>query len=181
MNEEILTYNTPSSPEILEKINHYEFNRLWKDNLNNNGKNLVYGILFTIAGIIAVYSEGYSFAGFFFGFSLAAFSYYFSYYSSYKKAKKKFQEIIDGEISNLNSNSNDVIWEFTPTHFGFKNYKSEYKFIWQEITYCILEDKYLYITASSVMNFILDKVNIDQDNLNKTIEYLEIKSKFKEI
>jgi len=112
---------------------------------------------------------------------LAIFSYYFSYYSSYKKSKKKFQEIIEKEISNLKTNSKDVIWEFTLTHFSFKNYKSEYKFIWQEITYCILDDKYLYITASSFMNFILDKANIDEDNLNKTIDFLERESSFKEI
>jgi hypothetical protein len=31
------------------------------------------------------------------------------------------------------------------------------------------------------MNFILDKANIDENNLNKTISYFENKSKFKEI
>jgi hypothetical protein len=125
--------------------------------------------------------EDYSFAGFFIGFSIATISFYFNYLSQYKKYKKVFHEKLENEISNLKVNSNDVIWEFTPTHFGFKNYKSEYKFIWKEITYCILDDKYLYITASSFMNFILDKVNIDETNLNKTINYLESKSQFKEI
>ncbi|MBO6186103.1 MAG: hypothetical protein J6O88_15700 [Chryseobacterium sp.] len=181
MTEETLTYNTPCSAEIFTQIQQYEFKRLWKDNLKDNSKNLFYGILFTLVGILIILAEGYRFAGFFLGFSLAAFSYYFSYHSSYKKAKKRHEKIIEKEISCLRINSTDVIWEFTPTHFSFKNYKSEYKFIWQEITYCILDDKYLYITASSFMHFILDKANIDENNLNKTIIYLENKSKFKEI
>lgn len=115
------------------------------------------------------------------GFSIAVYSYYFNYLADYKKHKKDFFSRIDLEITNLRANSKDVIWEFTPTHFSFKNYRAEYKFIWQEITYCILDDKYLYITASSVMNFILHKDNIDEDNLKKTILYLENKSEFKEI
>lgn len=181
MNEEILTYSTPTSGEISQQIYHYEFKRLWKDNLKNNNKNLFYGILFTLVGILIILGEGYRFAGFFLGFSLAAFSYYFSYYSSYKKTKNKFQETLNKEVSNQKLNSKDVIWEFTPTHFSFKNYKAEYKFIWSEVTYCILDDQYLYITASSQLNFILDKANIDEENLNKTILYLEKHSRFEEI
>jgi len=181
MIEEILTYNTPNSGEILQQINHYEFRRIWKVNLKKNNKNLYWGITSLALAALTFLYKDYAFTGFFFGFSLAAFSYSFSYYSLYKKNKKKFLEIIERETSNLKTNSNEVIWEFTPTHFGFKNYKSEYKFIWEEITYCILDDQYLYVTASSFMNFILDKANIDEDNLNKTIEYLKRKSKFKEV
>lgn len=181
MTNEILTYNTPNSGEIFQNIHQYEFNRIWKQNLKKNNKNIYWGITSLALAALTFFYEDYAFTGFFSGFSLAAFSYFFSYYSIYKKNKKKFLEIVEREISNLKTNSNDVIWEFTPTHFGFKNYKSEYKFIWQEITYCILDDQYLYITASSFVNFILDKVNIDEDNLNKTIAYLENKSLFKEI
>jgi hypothetical protein len=181
MTSETLTYNTPNSSEISRQINHYEFNRIWKANLKKNQKNLYWVIISLALAALTFLYKDYAFTGFFIGFSLSAVSYFFSYYSLYKKSKKKFQEIIDKEISNLKINSTDVIWEFTPTHFGFKNYKSEYKFIWQEITYCILDDKYLYITASSFINFILDKANINEDNLNKTIDYLESKSSFKEI
>lgn len=181
MTNEILTYNTPNSGEIFQNIHQYEFNRIWKQNLKKNNKNIYWGIISLALAALTFFYEDYALTGLFSGFSLAAFSYFFSYYSIYKKNKKKFLEIVEREISNLKTNSNDVIWEFTPTHFGFKNYKSEYKFIWQEITYCILDDQYLYITASSFVNFILDKVNIDEDNLNKTIAYLENKSLFKEI
>lgn len=31
------------------------------------------------------------------------------------------------------------------------------------------------------MHFILDKTNVDRENLNETIQFLENKSKFKEI
>ena len=88
MTEENLSYNTPTSEEIFTQIQQYEFKRAWKDNLKDNSKNLFYGILFTLVGILIILAEGYRFAGFFLGFSLAAFSYYFSYHSSYKKAKK---------------------------------------------------------------------------------------------
>lgn len=181
MNEEILTYNTPCSEEILRQINQYEFKRLWEDNLIKNNKNLLGGIVTLIIAIVFFLTEDYGFAGLLAGFSIATCINYVSYYSLYRKNKKKFKEIIEREVSNPKTNSKDVIWEFTPTHFSFKNYKSEYKFIWNEITYCILDDQYLYITASSFMNFILDKANIDESNLNKTISYLETKSKFRKI
>ncbi|WP_288461567.1 hypothetical protein [uncultured Chryseobacterium sp.] len=181
MNEEILTYNTPSSEKILRQINEYEFNRQWKNNLKKNNKNLSWGILFTILGVITIIFENYTFAGFFLGFSVAVISTYFNYLTQYKKYKKAFYEKLDREISNLEGNSKDVFLEFNPSHFSFKNYKSEYKFIWNEITYCILDDRYLYITANSSMNFILDKANVDKENLDKTLLYLEMKAKFKKI
>ncbi|MEI7489023.1 MAG: hypothetical protein WCJ72_16765, partial [Chryseobacterium sp.] len=89
--------------------------------------------------------------------------------------------LLDKETKDLATNSKDVIWEFTPTYFRFKNYKSDFKFSWETITYCLLDDQYLYITASPYMNFILDKTNIDEENLNKTIDYLKNKSHFKAI
>ncbi|KIC64585.1 hypothetical protein [Chryseobacterium taiwanense] len=181
MNEEILTYNIPYSEIILRQINQYEFKRLWENNLTKNNKNLLGGIITLLIAIMFFITKDYGFSGLFAGFGIATCSNYISYYSSYRKNKKKFHKLIDKEILNLKINSTDTIWEFTPTHFGFRNYKSEYKFIWQEITYCILDDKYLYITASSFLNFILDKANIDEDNFNKTIHYLENKSQFKEI
>ena len=181
MADEILTYNTPNSEQILRKINQYEFRRQWKNNLKKNNKNLYWGITFIVFGIITVLPKNYTFSGFFFGFALASVSSYFNYLSQYKKIKKNFHDKLDQEISDLKTNSNDVIWEFTPTHFGFKNYKSGYNFIWKEITYCILDDQYLYITASSFINFILDKINIDEENLKKTIDYLESKSLLREI
>lgn len=181
MTEETLTYNTPISEEIFTQIQQYEFKRAWKSNLKKNNRNLFWGLFSIAFGLLTFLFNDYQFTGFFIGFGIATFSSYFSYYSIHKNSKKKFKETIDKEISNFRINSTDVIWEFTPTHFSFKNYKSEYKFIWQEITYCILDDKYLYITASSFMNFILDKANIDESNLNKTIIYLETRWKFMEI
>ncbi len=181
MNEEILTYNTPRSEQILRQINHYEFKRLWENNLAKNNKSLLGGITTSIMAIVFFITRDYGFAGLLAGFSIATCINYIYYYSLYRKNKRKFKEIIEREISNLSTNSKDVIWEFTPTHFSFKNYKSEYKFIWNEITYCILDDQYLYITAYSFMNFILDKANIDRENLDRTIEYLEVHAQFKKI
>lgn len=181
MTEEILIYNTPCTEEIFKQIQHYEFKRIWKKNLAKNNKNLFAGTIILLFAIMFFITEDYGFAGLFGGYVIATYIYCFSYYSQYKKHKKNIQELIAREISNIKINSKDVIWEFNPTHFCFKNYKSEYKFIWQEITYCILDDKYLYITASSFMHFILDKANIDESNLNKTTAYLEKKSQFKEV
>ncbi|KFE97737.1 hypothetical protein IX39_18390 [Chryseobacterium formosense] len=181
MNKEILTYNTPNSEQILRKINQYEFKRQWKNNLNKNNRNLIYGVLSLLAGILLYCLKDFGFAGFFFGFSLATISTYFNYRSQFRNYKKVFQEKLNHEINRINTNSKDVIWEFTPSHFSFKNYKSEFKFLWSEITYCILDDQYLYINASSIINFILDKANLDEENMNKTIKYLEKYSRFKEV
>lgn len=167
MTEEILTYNTPNSEEILKKINQYDFKRIWKKNLDKNYKNLFYGIIFLVLAAFMFFSK-ISFGYFFLGGCIMYFVFFFNYLFVFKKIKKNFNDLLTKDIAELNQNSKDAIWEFTPTHFSFKNYKSEYKFIWQEITYCILEDKYLYITVSSFMNFILDKANIDEVNLNKT-------------
>lgn len=181
MNEEILTYNTPSSEEILKQINQYEFKRIWENNLAKNNKNLLGGITTSVMAVVFFITKNHGFAGLFAGFSIATCINYIYYYSLYRKNRKKFREIIEKEMTDLKTNSKDVNWEFTPTHFSFKNYKSEYKFIWNEITYCILDDRYLYITANSFMNFILDKSNVDKENLDKTLLYLEMKAKFKKI
>ncbi|MCD1115924.1 hypothetical protein [Chryseobacterium turcicum] len=181
MNEEILIYNTPTSEEILRKIHQHELKRLWKDNLAKNNRNLIWIIFCVIFATVTFISSDYTFTSFFTGFGIATLSSYFTYYFSYRKFRKKYLEILEKEISNQKLNSKDVIWEFTSTHFSFKNYKAEYKFIWSEVTYCILDDKYLYITASSQVSFILDKANINEENLNKTILYLEKHSRFEEI
>ena len=181
MIEETLTYNTPCSGEIYKQIHEYEFKRLRKKNLRDNNKNLYWSILSLALAIITFLFKDYGFAGFFFGFYLATFASYFSYNSKYKQYRAHYQKIIEEEIVNLKVNSNDVIWIFSPDHFSFKNYKAEYKFIWKEITYCIFDEKYLYITASSSLNFILDKVNIDEENFQKTKIYLQNKSKFQAI
>lgn len=181
MNEEILTYNTPNSEAVFVNIQQYEFKRKWEKNLKKNNKNLLAGIFTLFFAIIFITTKDYGAAGILGGFGITTCINYLFYYSLYRKNKKKFNEIIEREISNLNTNSKDTIWEFTTSHFCFRNYKSEYKFIWSEVTYCILEDKYLYITASSQVSFILDKANIDEENLNKTILYLEKHSRFEEI
>lgn len=181
MNPTILTYNTPTSGEITKTIYEYEFKRLWKKNLDGNIANLFFGIFCLLIVVLTLIFEPDLFTGFFAGMGLIAFSTYFSRYLSYRTSKKKLKEIIEKDNSDLKLNSNDVIWEFTPDHFKFKNYKSEYKCIWSEITYCVLDDQFLYITASSRLNFILDKANVDEENLNKTIQYLEEKAQFKEI
>lgn len=181
MNDKTLIYTTACTEENLRHINQYEFKRIWETNLNKNNKNLLAGIITILLGTLFFSTKNYGFAGVFAGYGITVCIYYLSYYSQYKKHKKKFQEIIERDVLNLKANSKDIIWEFTPNHFSFKNYKSEYKFIWNEITYCILDDQYLYITASSFMNFILDKANIDKENLERTVEYLENKAQFKKI
>jgi hypothetical protein len=157
-------------------------------NLIDSGKIILKKIIKIFLGNIIYHTrsyyhnfENYTFAGFFLGFSVAVISTYFNYMTQYKKYKKAFYQKLDREISNLEGNSKDIFLEFSPYHFSFKNYKSEYKFIWSEITYCILDDRYLYITANSSMNFILDKANVDKENLDKTLLYLEMKAKFKKI
>lgn len=180
MTEEILTYNTPNSEQILRQINQYEFKRIWENNLKKNNKNLFWTVFFLLlAGFMLFYKEhlGYFFAG----LGLMYISIFINYRSIYRKQKEKLNTLLDKEIKDLTTNSKDVIWEFTPTYFRFKNYKSDFKFNWETISYCLLDDQYLYITASPYMNFILDKANIDEENFNKTIDYLKNKSQFKAV
>ncbi|WP_426274208.1 hypothetical protein ACN9MN_09310 [Chryseobacterium sp. S-02] len=180
MNEESLIYNTPNSGEILTKINNHNFKNAWKKNLKKNNQNLYWSIFIIIAGLIAVFSEDNSIAGFFFGFAFACLSSYFSYKSNYNKYKESFNKQLGIEISNLNKNSKDVIWEFAPDYFRFKNYKHDFKFLWEGITYHISDNDFLYIQALPNLYFILDRANIDENNFNKTLEYLNNKSKLKE-
>lgn len=180
MIEQTLTYNTPNSEQILRKINQYEFKRIWKNNLLKNQKRLVSGIFFLAMAVFMIFYFP-PFGYFLLGIGLIYIINFFDYFLIYKKHKREFENILIKECNELKENSKDVIWKFTPTHFSFKNYKSEYKYIWDEITYCILDNQYLHITASNFMTFILDKANVDKDNLDKTIQYLEKKSKFKEI
>lgn len=178
MNEYILTYNTPNSEEILKKIHQYEFKRIWKKNLSKNNKNISWTIFFLLlAGFMLFYKEYFGY--FFLGLGLMYFSIFITYRLTYGKNKKAFNTFHNKEIKDLKVNSKDVIWEYTPTYFRFKNYKSDLKFSWETITYCLLDDQYLYITASPYINFILDKTNIDEVNFNKTIDYLNNKSHLK--
>jgi hypothetical protein len=180
MSEETLTYNTPNSEEILTKIHQYEFKRIWKNYLSKNKRNLFWGITFLLlAAFMLFYKE--SFGYFFLGCGLMYLVSFFKYISTYKKHKKTFTTLLDYEIKNLKTNSNNVIWEFTPTYFKFQNYKADFKFYWDSITHSILDEQYLYITASPYMNFILDKANIDETNFNKTLDYLKDKSHIKTI
>jgi hypothetical protein len=181
MNQETLIYTTPNSEEILRKINGYEFRRIWESKLEKNNKNLLGGIIVIFISIIFFLTQDYLVAGLFAGSGIMTCVNYIYYYSIYRKNKKRFNTIIDREAILLMTNSTNVTWEFSPTHFSFKDYKSEHKFIWNEITYCILDDHYLYITASHYLNFILDKNNIDKENLSKTIDYLASKAQFKKI
>jgi non-homologous end joining protein Ku len=72
--------------------------------------------------------------------------------------------------------------DFSNIKFKRVNEKTGKEIKWESIVKgYFMDDKYLYITASNLMNFILDKANIDENNLNKTISYFENKSKFKEI
>ncbi|WP_294233400.1 hypothetical protein [uncultured Chryseobacterium sp.] len=176
MDKEILIYNTPNSGEILTKIHHHSFKNVWKKNLKKNNQNLVWAIIFIIAGLIAVFSENHTFAGFFFGFSLACLTSYFSYKSQYNEYKKNFERQLNKEIINLNKNSKDVIWEFAPEYFRFRNYKYDFRFLWEGVTYFILDTNFLYIKVLPELCFILDKENIDEINFNKTIEYLKTKA-----
>ncbi len=180
MNEEILTYNTPNSEEILSKIQKYEFKRVWKNNLKKSYKNLFWGISFLLlCAVMLFYKEHFGY--FFLGVGLMYFFIFFNYLLLYTKAKKKFNDLLNREIKALNQNSKDVIWEFTPKYFSFKNYKSEYKFTWETITYCIIDNQYLYIKVEPYINIILDKANIGEHNLNLTLQYLQAKACFKEL
>ncbi|MGL6125707.1 hypothetical protein [Chryseobacterium artocarpi] len=180
MNEEVLTYNTPNSEKILRKIHYYEFTRAWKKNLNKNKKNLMWGIIYILLAAYMLFYKKY-FGLFFLGFGLFYIFSYINYIVVYQKRKKEFNESLNKEIEEFNLNPKDVIWEFTPEYFKFLNYKSEFKFNWDSITYSILDNQYIYITAMPSLHFILDKANIDDNNYNKTIAYLNNKSKAKEL
>ncbi|HCM33174.1 hypothetical protein [Chryseobacterium sp.] len=176
MTEQTLIYNTPNSERIVRQIHLYNFTRTWKKNLSKNKKNLMWGIIFILFAAYMLFRK--EFFGFFFlGFGLFYFFTYINYISTYQKHKKSFDQSLNKEVESLNANSKDVIWEYTPTYFKFQNYKSEFKFNWETITYCILDNQYLYITAMPHLSFILDKNNIDEDNYNKTLDYLNNKSK----
>ena len=71
MNEEIFTYNTPSSEKILRQINQYEFKRIWENNLVKNNKNLLGGITTSVMAVVFFITKNHGFAGLFAGFSIA--------------------------------------------------------------------------------------------------------------
>jgi len=175
--KETLSYNTPNSEEILQQINQYEFARIWKKNLSKNNRNLIWGIFFTILASFMLFRKDF-FGFLFLGFGLFYIFSCINYIVTYRKHKKTFSQILDKETKDLNLNSKDVLWEFTETYFRFQNYKAEFIFNWEMITYCILDDQYIYITSNPYqLNFILDKANIPGNNYDRTISYLRDKSK----
>ena len=179
--EEILIYNTPTSEKIITEINEFQFKKVWKKNLAQNNKNLYWAIAIFLLGLIPLLTEPFYIGTFCLGYSILAVANYFNYRSVYQKNKKLFHENLGKEIESLNRNSKDVFWEYTPEYFRFKNYKHDLKFNWEDISYQIVDEKYLYITAMHSLAFILDKVNIDEINLEKTLKYLGNKATMKVI
>ncbi len=177
--EKILIYNTPNSEEITREINDNNLKRVYKKYISNNNKNLYWGIALAFFAVFFLLFSDYPIGTFLAGGALVLFSFYSSYHINYKKIKKAFCENINKEVENLNQNSKDVFWEYAPTYFRFKNYKQDLKFSWEDITYQIIEDKYLYVIAMSNLCFILDKENIEVENFQKTMEYLKEKAVLK--
>ncbi|REC47019.1 hypothetical protein [Chryseobacterium pennipullorum] len=180
MNEEILTYTTPNSEKLLRQIHQYEFARMWKKNLNKNNKNLIWGIIFILLAVGMLFYRQYL-GLLFLGFGLFYVFSYINYISVYQKHKKTFNESLNKEVEKLHINTKDVIWEFTPEYFKFKDYKSELTFPWNTITYSILDNRYVYITAMPSFHIILDKINIDDSTYNKTVTYLNTRSRVQEL
>lgn len=135
---EPLIYNTPNSEEILRNIYTFEIQRNWKKNLAKNNKNLFWSIVFILlAAFLFIYRQ--SIAYFFAGLALMYIIIFINYRIAYKRHKKKMSDLLEEEIKNFRQNPKDVIWEFTPDYFRFRNYKHDFKFAWEGITYCVLE------------------------------------------
>ena len=178
--ENELIISTPNSYETLTNCLTYEFNRRWKNNLKSNNKNLIWGIVFLFFAILFYFLNDSTIPFFLLGFAVASISYYFNYKSLYKKNKIHFEKILSNEVQKLNQSSKDVLWEFSPKYFKFSNYNSWYQFLWETITYFVLEEKYLYITANNGLNFILDKNNVSEVHFAEILAYLKSKSELKE-
>lgn len=174
--ENILIYNTPTSEKIIREINDAHFKKANKKYLSNNNKNLYWGIALLLIAILPFRSADYAIATFLIGYSLALIFLHVSNTSNYFKIKNSYFEHINKEAEHLNQNSKDVFWEYAPTYFRFRNYKQDLKYSWVDITYQIFDNKYLYIIALDNLCFILNKENIDEENFQKTVEYLKQKS-----
>lgn len=177
---EIVTCTALNSPEALSGIYQYEFKRIWKNNLNKNKKNLAWGIVFLALGSFLLFYHQ-PFGYFFIGSGLMYLVMFFNYVAQYGKAKRKAETVLKKEAEKLQHHSKYKSWELTPTHFRFSDHKIDLKVAWEEITYCLSDNLYLYITIESLMHVVISKENTDEDHFDQTIAYLKHYARFQQI
>ncbi|MDR6516623.1 hypothetical protein [Chryseobacterium camelliae] len=177
---EIVTCTALSSPESLSRIYQYEFKRIWKNNLLKNKKNMLWGIVFLALGSFLLFYRQ-PFGYFFIGSGLMYLVMFFNYVAQYGKAKRKAETVLKKEAEKLQYHSKYKSWKLTPTHFIFSDHKIELKVAWEEITYCLLDNVYLYITIESLMHVVISKENTDDEHFDQTIAYLQHHARFQQI
>ncbi|MDR6129494.1 hypothetical protein [Chryseobacterium sp. SORGH_AS_1175] len=163
MIEEIFTCTAVNSPENVSRIYKYEFRRIWKNNLDKNKKNLVWGIIFLALGSFLLFYRQ-PFGYFFVGSGLMYLVMFFNYITYYGKAKRKAETVLKKEAEKLQHHSKPLFWELTPTHFRFSDHRLDLKVAWKEITYCLSDNLYLYITIESLMHVVISKENTDEEH-----------------
>lgn len=173
--KEKLTYNTPNSAEIERHLSEVFFEIRWESfRKNMRFDRMMIVMLFLISWISFLEGNNIVFAVTFIIGGKELWN-NIRQYRLYKKEEQEFKSLLEERIKEVEENSKDVFWEYTPEYFSFQNYALNIRVIWSGVSYNIFRDRYLGVWVSGSL-FVLDKNNVADEVFDDTIKFLEAKS-----
>lgn len=166
----------PFNKNIYNRQNQLNFNSVWKKNLKNNNRRIIWGVLGLLLGGFMVYDENY--VGFLFiGLGIHYFANFIDYRQYYRKSKKRYFELINAEINGYENSGSRIIWEFENDYFSYSDHRFEAKIKWSTFkSYRIIENTlFLDMDPKNGLSYILSKSELKENEWNYILELLKEK------
>jgi len=173
-----MTLEIPFNKEIFNHQNQLNFNSVWKKNLKNNQRRILWGILGLLLGGLMIFNENY--VGFLFlGIGIHYFVNFYDYWSYYSKSKKRYFGQMSTEIEGYENSGRNCIWEFKDDHFGYTDHKFETKIKWLTFkSFRIIEDTlFLDFDSKNGLSYMLGKSEVKESEWNQIIDIVNEKIK----
>ncbi len=162
--------------EIYREQNKLYFDSEWENNLKKNKKGFFYGIPMSVLGLFILIKDNELGLVFLMcGLFLIYTSY--KYYMFYRKRYKFFFKSIDEEVIKNNVNKLVSRWEFNTDFFKYGDHRFEIKYNWEffQSFKMIDENLFIYFDIEKRVPFILGKAEIDLNQFDKVIQFLNQK------
>jgi len=168
----------PFDKNIYNKQNELNFNSVWKKNLKNNSRRIVWGVLGLILGGFMVFNKNY--VGYLFiGLGIHYFANFIDYRSFYLKSKKRYFGLVNGEIDGYENSRCDILWEFEDEYFGYSDHRFETKIKWTTFkSYRIIDETlFLDMDSKNGLSYILSKSELKESEWSQILDLLSVKIK----
>lgn len=171
-----MTLELQFDKHIFIQTTKLQFNLVWKKNIDNNYKRLIWIILAFIIAFFLIFNKNHV------GFLFLAIGIHFSirfieYLNFYKKNKKAYLSMVNEEIDGFENSSQNIILGFEEEYFKYSDYKHESKTKWFVFKdYKVIEGVlFLYTDNKNTVSFTLSKAEIKETEWTKIIEIINTK------